>query len=502
MPATRTTHSIEPLTTPPATPKSQTCCKHASKKNAATSGSALNTSNPSTSRLLNHTRQTTDDWYKSSRTKKGYARYVKSGKKWVFEWAGAQMEPDAQSSTDELEGLALAFDLLSKNTPLALRLLTAFKCDHNGKGFATAEGIWSAFKDYFERVLGCQGEFWKYNAHTNEWEGNPVFEADYRVYYELLKNRENRTGTSTQALPMLPKDLKILFDYLDSPEGRKKFTLTQQLYFKVFASTAFNLWTRNDELINFVFKDLKLALVSDNGICYIEFRLIFRKTNKDPTKVQIYRIPYDPDHPKFDCYTHMTAWISHLQTLLRFGENTSRSGIENLIESIVNASELMNGRRGKFTTHCFRCGGAQYRFMWADHKWSLKAVKWWGGWSSSENVGTIMRYLLDELMTYEEGFSDIMMTDRTLECHETFMGTRNPSRIPQANSLDDVVQYWETGNVERGLMTPLKDWERVFDLKDYKSEAVKLSNAQFVYEEFSGKYGSSYDDFEAAFPGL
>ena len=51
-------------------------------------------------------------------------------------------------------------------------------------------------------------------------------------------------------------------------------------------------------------------------------------------------------------------------------------------------------------------------------------------------------------------------------------------------------------------MTPLKDWERVFDSKDYKSEAVKLSNARFVYEEFSGKYGSSYDDFEAAFPGL
>ena len=156
MPATRTTHSIEPLTTPPATPKSQTCRKRGSKKNAAaqpTSGSALNTSDPSTSRLLDHTRQTTDDWYKSSRTKKGYAGYVKSGKKWVFEWAGAQMEPDAQSSTDESEGLALAFDSLSKNTPLALRLLTAFKCDHNGKGFATAEGIRSAFKDYFERCV-------------------------------------------------------------------------------------------------------------------------------------------------------------------------------------------------------------------------------------------------------------------------------------------------------------------------------------------------------------
>lgn len=69
-------------------------------------------------------------------------------------------------------------------------------------------------------------------------------------------------------------------------------------------------------------------------------------------------------------------------------------------------------------------------------------MKWWGGWSSSENVrsaiiydstinlsdpqvGTIMRYLLDELMSYEEGFGDIMMGDRASDRHETFMGTQN-----------------------------------------------------------------------------
>lgn len=33
-----------------------------------------------------------------------------------------------------------------------------------------------------------------------------------------------------------------------------------------------------------------------------------------------------------------------------------------------------------------------------------------------------MRYLLDELMVYEEGFSDILMDDRPFHRHETFMG--------------------------------------------------------------------------------
>jgi hypothetical protein len=90
----------------------------------------------------------------------------------------------------------------------------------------------------------------------------------------------------------------------------------------------------------------------------------------------------------------------------------------------------MSRRNGKFRTHCFRCGGAQYRFMWAEWKWNLKAVKWWGGWLSSENVGTIMQYLLDELMLYEEGFTDIMMEDRPINCHETFMGALDSPIMP------------------------------------------------------------------------
>ena len=121
---------------------------------------------------------------------------------------------------------------------------------------------------------------------------------------------------------------------------------------------------------------------------------------------QHYKIPSDPAHPEIDCYTHLNRWIEHLSSvfgrplmdgdyvfpaiastnLLKFGEPTSRSGFETLLELVVERSGVMKGRNGKFTTHCFRRGGAQYRFMWAERKWSLKAVKWWGGWSSSEHV--------------------------------------------------------------------------------------------------------------------
>ena len=143
--------------------------------------------------------------------------------------------------------------------------------------------------------------------------------------------------------------------------------------------------------------------------------------------------------PHIDCYTHMHNWLAHLQKKiprpledddyifpgisstgqLKFGEGPiSRTAFETLLENIISDSGVLEGRNGKFTTHCFRRGGCQYRFMWAPVKWSLKAVKWWGGWSSNDNVGTIMRYLLDELMTFEESFGDIMMKTRPPNRHE------------------------------------------------------------------------------------
>ena len=41
-----------------------------------------------------------------------------------------------------------------------------------------------------------------------------------------------------------------------------------------------------------------------------------------------------------------------------------------------------------YTTHCFRHGGAQYRFMFAPvgQRWTLACIRWWGGWAKNEHV--------------------------------------------------------------------------------------------------------------------
>ncbi|KAK7016515.1 hypothetical protein R3P38DRAFT_2785719 [Favolaschia claudopus] len=563
--------------TTPSTSVKKTRPKITRKSKAGQHAESKSAAQPSSTSLLEHSQQTTDEWYKAARTKTGYANYVKSGKKWLEEWT-------SEGRLDEEIG-ADAFDVIAEHTPLALRALTAYKCEHLERGFSSAEGLRSAFKDYFERVCGCQGDFWKYNSHTQKWEGNPVFESGFKTYYESLKNRHNRTGTATQALPMLPADLKVIMTYLDSDEGAKAFTVTQRLYFKAFASTAFTLWTRNDELVNLQFKDVKMDLRSKTGIPYHEFSLIFRKTNKDPTKVQKYMVQLDKVHPEIDCYTHVKAWKIHMEGLLgrsltgndfvfpalastgqvKFGEPTSRSAFETLLNDVVEKSDALHGRNGKFTTHCFRRGGAQYRFLWADRKWSLKAVKWWGGWSSNEN-----------LMAYEEGFSDIMMDDRVIDRHETFMGEDNtaplskadllkfeenmvaklqlilsqstgarmppldctepsstpeslarasdnpptsslsplspasspepyvprPSRILSTKSLDDALTYWNHGAPGKGLDVPLKDWLTLFKPLDYSSEGVKFGNIRFVCEEFYTHCNGDFTLFELEFPGL
>jgi hypothetical protein len=105
--------------------------------------------------------------------------------------------------------------------------------------------MWSRLKcPGSSRVHGCQGEVWKFNTATQEWDGNPIFDPEFKTYFESLKNRDKRTGTSTQALPMLPKDLKVIMTYLDSEQALSEHGETKCLYFKAFATTAFNLWTR------------------------------------------------------------------------------------------------------------------------------------------------------------------------------------------------------------------------------------------------------------------
>jgi hypothetical protein len=120
----------------------------------------------------------------------------------------------------------------------------------------------------------------------------------------------------------------------------------------------------------------------------------------------------------------------------KIGERFSATRIQNILVKFTEATGHLEGRNGRFTTHCFRRGGAQHRFMFADEKWSLKAVKWWGGWSEGEGTGTIVRYLLDEYIQYESGFGDMLSPDRSDHRHHVFMGSSGDLPVTQRTIED------------------------------------------------------------------
>ncbi|KAF8572542.1 hypothetical protein K439DRAFT_1238495, partial [Ramaria rubella] len=65
----------------------------------------------------------------------------------------------------------------------------------------------------------------------------------------------------------------------------------------------------------------------------------------------------------------------------------SREVVQNWIDEFIVGAGI-DIARARLTTHCFRRGGAQYRFMYAPvgKRWTLATIRWWGGWAEGEHV--------------------------------------------------------------------------------------------------------------------
>ncbi len=66
-----------------------------------------------------------------------------------------------------------------------------------------------------------------------------------------------------------------------------------------------------------------------------------------------------------------------------------------------------------------------------------------------------MRYLLDELTSYEEGFSDIMMASRPSERHESFMATGDPGGHVTRNDFHELAMSLKKQLDSVALSTPV-----------------------------------------------
>jgi hypothetical protein len=114
---------------------------------------------------------------------------------------------------------------------------------------------------------------------------------------------------------------------------------------------------------------------------------------------------YKQDIPEIDMYTHLLCWLDIYEAILgRKLKDEDKLFPHISVNGIIHPDREMSydsfakllarftdgaGLEGWYTTHSFRRGGAQYRFMFAPpgSRWPLNIVRWWGGWAEGESVG-------------------------------------------------------------------------------------------------------------------
>ena len=122
----------------------------------------------------------------------------------------------------------------------------------------------------------------------------------------------------------------------------------------------------------------------------------------------VYEIYPQPEMPAVDVHSHMLVWLQFLEThvygrklephnwlfpsigsngVVQFDSPMSHDIIQKWIDEFA-ARAGIDVSRARLTTHCFRRGGAQYRFMYAPvgKRWTLASIRWWGGWAEGEHV--------------------------------------------------------------------------------------------------------------------
>jgi hypothetical protein len=125
-----------------------------------------------------------------------------------------------------------------------------------------------------------------------------------------------------------------------------------------------------------------------------------------------YKLYPQPDMPGCDCFFWLLLWLTFLE-VAHYGrqlepddyifpaigangvvhprEHVSHDTVQAWIHEATAGARISCG--GSFTTHTYRRGGAQWRWMFAPvgKRWTLARVRWWGSWAENENVSLMQR---------------------------------------------------------------------------------------------------------------
>ncbi|KAJ7827711.1 hypothetical protein B0H13DRAFT_2373687 [Mycena leptocephala] len=404
------------------------------------------------------------------RTAKQYARYVEMGKEFLANVVAQRRERVEKEPSwicpqeIDTDVLAKAFEKPpNKHSVFALELFLTQKCIVEDNGKSTAEGVHGAFAKHWDTMDGDRyAGAYRFDEATEKVAGCPARAQVIQTFVKVIKNKSGVKGaaaTRNHAEAMSIEDMGKWGEWSESKWPRAKVDekpgIVSELQDKMkhfmmraFGSSGFTLWTRNFELCALQVGDLTMDLVgpAPHNLPHFEVFLDNRKgwQNKqgfdnDSRESNRYNIYEQSDTPEIDMYTHLRLWLQLYEACLgrkleaddyvfpyisangviHPSREMTTNGIQDLINEFCDGAGLVKS----YTTHSFRRGGAQYRFMFAPFgkRWSLSIVRWWGGWASGEQVDTLMRYLMDSLQTYETRHSNALCPIPR-EADKSFMG--------------------------------------------------------------------------------
>ncbi|KAI9103987.1 hypothetical protein DFS34DRAFT_691423 [Phlyctochytrium arcticum] len=319
---------------------------------------------------------------------------------------------------------------LSENTPLACKHYLANEMDKKQLSFSTADGVRSAIKGWFYHAHDCyNGE---YHLVADQWRGDPLNSKVFHVHFESVKRKPGRNAEPDRSAPMLQEQMEVLVRWLKSEDCSLKGWEAKMCL--AYFTSAWYLWMHSEELC---YLQVKYNILNQEGARagsdYHSIELIWRRTNQnDPLKGSIGRTsrmyPATKEEIHLDAFYYLKDWVEYLNNnianalqpddyLLPQITQNSKTGVSPFRRELPLTTKMIGNYLQKCITgsNLLKTVGAGYKFMYAKMRWSLKAVRWWGGWAKGESKDVIIKYLLEELGKNEDDYGDMMRPGRAQE---------------------------------------------------------------------------------------
>ncbi|KAJ3924813.1 MAG: hypothetical protein NXY57DRAFT_1044624, partial [Lentinula lateritia] len=352
------------------------------------------------------TKSNTTAHIRADNTTKQYTQVIQRVRKWLEEFL--KVEENAEGCLeDEDEDISMRNEEMASEfygclegkpnqfTPEAIAMYISWKCYEEGRKLSTGESVHAAFKYHYTHLEGnkYRGD-WRYDEGNKQWIGNPCNAAEV---VDLMEGCKRKDGESERhhskpasiiimerlyahSISVCPNDYPVL-------DAKSLAFKISHLRFRAYSSLGFTIWTRNTET------------------SHLQAKHVERNPLPRPGATPRHRYNLYPQKIRAICaQTHLSIWMEFCEEYIlrrQYEPNDytfptiNANGVTfqskqpitpEAVQKRIDNFTVAAGVPGAFTTHCFRRGGAQYRFMFAPigECWTLACIQWWGGWAPNE----------------------------------------------------------------------------------------------------------------------